>query len=71
MTRCTPAWLTVLSAATLSCVTACAAFPERQSAETAPPTSANDDAPVIAGYGVGTFEVGELLYETDFSDADQ
>lgn len=33
-----------------------------------PPTP---HSPVIAGYGVGTFKVAELLYETDFSDADK
>ncbi len=34
-------------------------------------TPLNPDAPVVAGYGVDTFQVGGLLYQTDFSDVDQ
>ena len=59
------------AATTLACFTACAAGPGQVAPEAHPKAASNDDAPVVAGYGVGTFAVGELLYETDFSDAEQ
>ena len=34
------------------------------------PMPSSSNTPIVAGHGVGTFQVGELLYATDFSDTE-